>query len=235
VPAGSTCHQSEIDESGAHLCLRFDQVLGNIGTGALDIRFNRPAGATPTDGQLTPVAQRIYRSDGSARDIAGGSVEWHAIHQHYHLEGFAQSNLWAIDSHGNRSGPNPVATGDKVSFCIATTNINPAYWARRAFAADEYPAPDCLEPYASRGGRDFFKQGMSVGWTDEYNWFLPGQYVEVSGVPDGEYILDTTVDPTARLIESDKTNNCGAVRVRLSKMATASPEAELLGIGPACQ
>src|SRR3954467_15966717 len=39
VPAGSTCHQSEIDESHAKLCLRFDQVLGNIGTGPLDIRF----------------------------------------------------------------------------------------------------------------------------------------------------------------------------------------------------
>jgi hypothetical protein len=38
---------------------------------------------------------------------------------------------------------------------------------------------------------------MSVGWADTYNWFLPGQYVEVTGVLDGEYILDTTVDPTA--------------------------------------
>lgn len=28
VPAGSTCHQSEIDEDHAHTCLRFDQVLG---------------------------------------------------------------------------------------------------------------------------------------------------------------------------------------------------------------
>jgi hypothetical protein len=75
---------------------------------------------------------------------------------------------------------------------------------------------------------------MSVGWSDEYNWFLPGQYVEVTGVPNGDYILDTTVDPTNHLVESDKTNNCGSVRVRLSHMGTQNAQAELLGPGPAC-
>jgi lysyl oxidase len=234
VPAGSTCHQSEIDESGAHVCLRFDQVLGNIGTGPLDIRFDQPAGSTPHDDAQVPVRQRIYRSDGSFREVASGSVIWHAIHQHYHFDGFAQSRLWRSDIHGRRVGSAPIATGEKVSFCIATTNINPDYWAKRAFGADAYPAPDCLSPDSTSGGLDHFKQGMSVGWTDEYNWFLPGQYVEVSGVPDGDYVLDTTVDPTNRLIESDKTNNCGAVRVRLSAMDTPNPQAQGLGVGPSC-
>ncbi len=229
-----TCHQSEVDEDGAHLCLRFDQVLGNTGAGALDLRFNRAVGSVPTNHETTPVAQRIYASDGSSHDVAAGVVEWHAIHQHYHLEGFAQSNLWAIDAAGQRTGAVPVAVGNKVSFCIATTNINPAYWSHRAFAADEYPAPDCLQPYATSGGFDHFKQGMSVGWTDEYNWFLPGQYVEVTGVGDGDYILDTTVDPTGRLIESDKTNNCGSIYVRLTNMSSPIPQVEILGPGPAC-
>ena len=56
---------------------------------------------------------------------------------------------------------------------------------------------------------------------------------EVAGIA-GDYILDTTVDPTGRLIESDTTNNCGAVRIRLSQMGTPNPQAELLGPGPAC-
>jgi hypothetical protein len=234
VPPGSSCHQSEIDEDGAQTCLRFDQVLGNIGAGALDIRFSRLAGTTPVEDEEIPTSQRIYRSDGSSYDLPSGSVHWHGIHHHYHFNGFAQSRLWAVDGDGNRAGPAPVAIGNKVSFCIATTNINPDYWGQQAFGPDAYPAPDCLEPDSSSGGFDNFKQGMSVGWTDEYNWFLPGQYVEVTGVPDGDYILDTTVDPTDRLVESDKANNCGAVRVRLTDMGTANPQAELLGIGPAC-
>jgi hypothetical protein len=234
VPAGSTCHQSEIDESHAHVCLRFDQVLGNVGAGPLDIRFDQPAGVTPQDGQEIPVRQRIYRSNGTFNDVAAGNVHWHAIHGHYHFEGFAESRLWAVDKRGRRTGAAPVATGDKVSFCIATTNIDPAFWARQAFGADLYPAPDCLEPDSTSGGFDHFKQGMSVGWTDEYNWFLPGQYVEVSGVSNGDYILDTTVDPTNRLIESSRSNNCGSVRVRLTDMATPNPQAALLGVGPPC-
>jgi hypothetical protein len=231
-----SCHQSEVDEDGAQTCLRFDQVLGNIGAGPLDIRFDLPAGLDPVEGQPIPVRQRIYRSDGSFQDSPSGDVHFHAIHGHYHFDGFAQSVLWAIDSEGNRAGAAPVATGNKVSFCIATTSINPAYWGQQAFGPDAYPAPDCLEPYATSGGFDHFKQGMSVGWTDEYNWFLPGQYVEVTGVPDGDYILDTTVDPTARLFEELKTNNCGSVRVRLTGMGTSQPQAELLPEpGPACQ
>jgi hypothetical protein len=234
VPPGSTCHQSEIDEDGAQTCLRFDQVLGNIGTGALDIRFTQPAGVPPVDDQEVATVQRVYRSNGGFRDVPAGNVHFHAIHQHYHFVGFAQSNLWRTNEQGQRDGATPVATGNKVSFCIATTSINPEYWGRRAFGPDAYPAPDCLEPYATEGGLDHFKQGMSVGWTDEYNWFLPGQYVEVTGVTDGDYILDTTVDPTGRLIESDSTNNCGSVRIRLSQMGTTDPQAELLGAGPVC-
>ena len=122
---------------------------------------------------------------------------------------------------------------DGVAFGLPT-NINPLYWGVRGFGPDAYPAPNCLEPDSTSGGLDHYKQGMSVGWTDEYNWFLPGQYVEVTGVPDGDYILDTTVDPTGRLVESDKTNNCGSVRIRLGAMGTAEPQAELLGAGPPC-
>jgi len=235
APAGSNCFQSEIDESGAHDCLRFDQNLANIGEGALDLRFKSAVGITPTDGQLFPVVQRIYRSDGTFNDVSAGNVEWHAIHQHYHFVGFAQSKMWATDASGTtRVGTSPVATGDKVSFCIADTNINPSYWGVKSFSAQAYPAPDCLTPDSTSGGFNFFKQGMSAGWSDEYNWFLPGQYVEVTGVPDGTYILDTTVDPTGRLQEANTTNNCGSVRVQLTGMGTTAKHAELLGTGPAC-
>ena len=234
VPMGSSCFQSEIVERSAHTCLRFDQVLANAGSGPLDLRFDQPSGIVPVNGQPVSVRQRIYRSDGTFYDVPAGYVYWHAIHQHYHFDAFAQSKLWAVDASGNRAGTMPAATGDKVSFCIATTDINPAYWGQQAFGPDSYPAPDCIQPESTSGGFDHFKQGMSVGWADTYNWFLPSQYVEVTGVPDGDYILDTTVDPTNRLIESDKTNNCGAVRVRLAGMGSSNPQAQLLGIGPPC-
>jgi hypothetical protein len=234
VPHGSTCFHTEIVEQHAHLCLRFDQELANVGAGPLDLRFNRPAGITPVNGQKIPVRQRIYRSDGSHYDVPAGYVFWHAIHHHYHFAAFAQSDLWAVDVHGNRTGSKPVASGLKVSFCIATTDIDPAWWGRRGFGPDSYPAPACVAPQSRSHGLDHFKLGMSAGWADVYNWFLPGQFIDVSGVPDGSYLLDTTVDPLHRLIVSSRSGSCGSVRVRLSGMATAHPRARLLGIGPSC-
>ena len=233
VPAGSTCHQSEIDE-GAQVCLRFDQNFANRGEGAVDIRFDVPVGLNPVDGQTIPVVQRIYNSTGGYSDRAAGNVVWHAIHHHWHFQNFAQSNLWATDSNGNRTGSTPVASGNKNGFCLATTNIDPNYWGQPGLGSDDYPAPDCLQPYATSGGYNYFKMGLATGWSDEYNWFLPDQYVEVSNVPNGDYILDTTVDPTRRLTQSNTTNDCGSVRVRLSNMGTANPQAALLGTGPAC-
>jgi hypothetical protein len=41
---GQSCFDSERLEQGAVQCLRFDQVLQNIGTGALELRFTRQTG-----------------------------------------------------------------------------------------------------------------------------------------------------------------------------------------------
>lgn len=95
--------------------------------------------------------QRIRRSDGTFRDVASGNVIWHAIHGHYHFDGFAQSLLWAVDTHGDRTGAAPAGTGDKVSFCIATTSINPVHWGLRGFGTATHPAPDCLAPESTSG------------------------------------------------------------------------------------
>src|SRR5262249_51711901 len=39
-----TCYQSEVDEEGAKLCLRFDQTIANVGEGPMEMRFSVPAG-----------------------------------------------------------------------------------------------------------------------------------------------------------------------------------------------
>ncbi len=49
--------------------------------------------------------------------------------------------------------------------------------------------------------------GWSVGWGDEYDQTDPGQPIDLTGVPDGTYILPGTVDPNHLLTESDPTNN----------------------------
>ena len=48
-PAGASCFQSEMDEDGAQTCLRFDQIIANVGNGPVEIALSGPAGATPDE------------------------------------------------------------------------------------------------------------------------------------------------------------------------------------------
>ena len=44
-----------------------------------------------------------------------------------------------------------------------------------------------------------YPQGVSPGWVEEYPWDIEGQYVDITGLPEGAYFLVVTADPDARL------------------------------------
>ena len=68
-----------------------------------------------------------------------------------------------------------------MSFCIADIRIDA--WAEKGDGPRTYIAPDCLFPPLSDATVDQFKQGLNPGWADIYDWYIPDQYLEVSGVP----------------------------------------------------
>jgi Lysyl oxidase len=230
-PPGESCFPSETAEEGAQTCLRFDQVFANVGEGPLEMRF-----AIPRDpaSEARTIRQRIYRSDGPTHfdERPAGEWEFHEFHGHYHYTGFGVSRLWATDRSGGRAGVEPVRTARKVSFCI--TDIEIDAWGEKGNGPRTYPTPDCLFPTESDGQNDYLVQGITAGWADVYDWYLPDQYIEVTGVPDGVYILETIADPDNTILEANESNNCGSSYVRLSNVAT-SPTAELLGPGPRCE
>jgi hypothetical protein len=54
--------------------------------------------------------------------------------------------------------------------------------------------------------------GHSRGWGDTYPWGLVGQYLDITGLPDGRYRLRVTADGNSadrsdRFLDSDETNN----------------------------
>jgi Lysyl oxidase len=245
---GETCFPSEKAEEGAQTCLRFDQVFANTGEGPMEMRFVVPHDPSSPSHNIF---QRIFRSDGGFDERLAGEWEFHPAHEHFHFLGFGLSKLWRADSSGNlldslpirtrrhefrgkhNGSPNePIRTGRKVSFCLADTTIDS--WLKKGDGPRTYFAPDCLFPAFSDSDNDYLIQGITQGWADTYDWYLPDQYIEVTGVPDGYYLLETTVDPDNSLLESDETNNCGSVLIRLSQMGTSSPRAELIRNGPPC-
>ena len=58
-------------------------------------------------------------------------------------------------------------------------------------------------------------QGISAGCADVYGVDLGCQYLDVTGVPDGNYTLRVTVDPFARIAELNETNNVTTLAVVL--------------------
>jgi lysyl oxidase len=229
-PPGSTCFLSEMQEDGAQTCLRFDQIIANRGEGPVEIAWTVPTGSTPDEDVELPVSQRIYRSDGSHRDRPAGTVNYHTIHGHYHYSSFANALLWRSNKRGAQLGSAPVAASHKVSFCMADIRIDA--WGEKGDGPRKYYAPDCLLPQTSNGGIDEFRQGINNGWSDVYDWYIPDQYIEVTGVPSGYYRLEFCADPFNEIEEADESNNCIVNHVRLSGMEGPNKKVEVLGTIP---
>jgi hypothetical protein len=227
-PPGSSCFLSEVFEDGAQTCLRFDQIIANRGVGPIEIAFQVPSAAVPDDDTLFPVAQRLYNSDGTFIDRPGGTVEYHPVHQHYHYSSFANALLWRSNARGARLGPEPAAASHKVSFCMADIRIDA--WGEKGDGPRKYYAPDCLFPESSNEGVDQYRQGINNGWADVYDWYIPDQYIEVTGVPNGFYRLEFCADPLNEIEEEDETNNCIVNHIRLSGMEGPNKQVKVLGI-----
>jgi len=58
--------------------------------------------------------------------------------------------------------------------------------------------------------------GWSVGWGDEYDQTDSGQPIDLTGIPDGTYILHGIVDPRHVLTESNPNNNVIDTKIRIS-------------------
>ena len=227
---GDTCYPIETFEDGAQTCLRFDQVMANRGEGKLELKL-----AIPNDPEntATNAVQEIQTTDGTTYDRIAGSWEYHEAHGHFHYREFAQARLWQADSHGKRVGSAPVRTGHKVSFCIIDVRIDA--WAEEGDLPRQYGVPRCLFPTEFDDEYSYIVSGITRGWADVYDWYLPDQYIEVSGLPDGDYVVESIADPENGIVEEDESNNCFSNVIRLRDVDLPSRSVELLGDGQKCE
>jgi hypothetical protein len=178
------------------------QLVTNSATGGKEIRFSVTsfnwglgpleliAGETGSQGQN--VYQRVYKSDGTYEDYFAGTFVWHPEHNHFHFGDYALYSLAPI----NAPGGSP-KSGSKTTFCIMdTTKVD-----------GSLPGAPQQADYAVCGSTI---QGMSVGWGDTYGYHLPGQSVNITGNPSGDYCLTIQIDPKGKLCEADEPADCGS-------------------------
>jgi subtilisin-like proprotein convertase family protein len=174
---------------------RFATAVPNIGAGPMELR----GGAVLPDGDQE-VVQRIYQSDGGFRDVLAGEFTHHPEHGHIHFDDYASYSLREVLP-ANGVG-DVVATGAKISFCLLDIT---------AFDLD---LPNADQDGAYSGCNQV--QGISVGWADVYEANLADQWVDVTGLPPGQYWLENVIDPTNQLLESDETNNTTRILIDLA-------------------
>jgi hypothetical protein len=195
--------------------LRFASIIGNGGQGVVELRPDGPAASASNDcdGDGKPrndrrAYQRVFRdADGdgvftrgvdtmSDERFAGCSI-FHPAHDHWHFEEFARYRLVKP-----KSG-HVVAASEKVSFCVRDSI---------RFDGDLPGSPGLLH-YGNCTENS--TTGLSIGWADYYGSNLPGQELDVRGLPDGRYCLENEADPGARLDESDDGNNGESTLLRI--------------------
>ena len=181
------------DLSGATR-LVFSATTWNNGDGPLVL----VAGETDSAAVKQNVYQRVFLSDGSFYDRLAGAFEWHPLHNHFHFNDYALYSLQPFNAPGASE-----RTSTKTSFCVMdTTKVD-----TRLPDAPKKPV------YVTCGNAT---QGMSVGWGDTYGNQLPGQSIDLTGLPDGDYKLVIEADPKKRLLEINDSDNASCVLLRIS-------------------
>jgi hypothetical protein len=190
--------------------LRLSNTTANVGAGPLELQPRK----RDCDGDGNPAndrtaIQHIYHDvngdgvferhvDTTFDARVAGSFGFDVSHGHWHLHDFASYELLDLTSGAT------IAANEKVGFCLSDSVF-------------PYPGiPGAVRERRYRGCACNSVQGESIGHGDIYQWYLPGQWIDVTGVPDGEYCLVTTADPGGQLVESSDADNSFRQRIRLA-------------------
>lgn len=210
TPAENTdesCYPEERLEDGAERCLRFAASIANVGEGPFELLFDLTSFALDQR-----VVQEIARSDGSHRLHDAGTYTFHPTHGHVHYQSFAVYALHAVDDRGRRGAE--VVRSRKSDFCMIDTRL--VRFGERGNQGRRHGFPQCDAPSLATGEPTTMRQGISAGWADVYAWDLPGQYLDITGVPDGTYDVVIIANPFGALAEATAADNEAATRICLA-------------------
>jgi subtilisin-like proprotein convertase family protein len=220
VVANATVTQAEVEEGCARATtgrtlIRFDVKTPNFGPG--DLFFGH---VSCVSNDPSPQCQNVdcftapdCCCDGHSTCTASGDpgagpgFEFSCAHRHIHFDSFAQYRL--LNSRGEVA-----ATGHKQSFCLEDLE-------------------GATGPTCNRGVTAFTcgNEGIHAGCADVYDSALPCSFVDATGIPQGDYTLEVTIDPQDVINESNENNNVVTAPVHLAvgpqPTPTPQPTAQL--------
>jgi hypothetical protein len=185
--------------------LGFRSAVSNIGDGALVIEGHRGG---PEVG--TMIADQVVDRDGAPKAVIPDVGRLRYVvspdHRHWHLLGFDRYEL-------RRAGQRVAEVRDqKTGFCLGDRYIESGHALQSAAA----PAP----VFTSRCGLGEpqllgISEGISIGYGDDYAANLEGQYLRLTGLAAGRYVLVHRVNADRRLHETDYGNDAASLLLEL--------------------
>lgn len=205
-------HEVRSDIRPGRFHLIFSNAMANVGDGPLYMFAVKPKGKHAGDEQTQKVKQRIFRSDGTHYNRLAGVFVFHPAHNHTHVDDWAIYRLREVLPGGGVGAT--LGTSRKTSFCLLDSY---KYDTTLPNAPDDPQFSECNNQV----------QGISVGYEDLYDKSIPGQWIDVTDLPEGEYWLESEVDPKNNVLEKDETNNVARIKVTIEKTVTPpDPEPE---------
>ena len=179
--------------------LRFSAIIVNVGAGPF-----QAYGHTNAGGELS-VDQQFRTSGAIASHPTNARMYWSGDgHNHWHVRDLEQYVL-----EGQNTGR---LYGEKHGFCFWDNyRYNPLLAGYPANAV--YTGTNSCQ---TRGDGTVM-MGLSIGWGDIYPSNITDQYINISGLPAGEYTVTATADWANWFTESNEGNNATTARIRISK------------------
>ncbi len=198
--------QSAVVDGKRRFRLSFASAAENVGRGPLIIEGTRGSIGDPR----MDADQVVRRSDGTERRIPGvGQLEYvvDPTHDHWHLLTFMTYEL------RRAKGFKLVRPDEKTGFCLGDR-----YAATRW---SELPDRAARPVYLTNCGlrdRSLLKvvEGISVGYGDNYEPWRDAQWIDVTGLAAGRYVLIHRVNADRSLLEARRANNASSLAISIT-------------------
>ena len=201
--------------------LVFLSAVENTGIGPLLVSGRRPIRATAD----MSVDQLVRRADGSVATYPMRSRLRFVVsetHRHWHLLGFERYELRTLDGQA-------ISRDHKTGFCLGDRYDVDAQTRIPGEPSEAVWTQECGKGQPERLR---IREGLSPGFGDDYVPLLEGQYVDVTGLPPGRYVLVHRVNPRRDLLEASYANNAASVLLQLSRPAGGPPTVKILATCP---
>ena len=206
--------------------LVFLSSVENVGAGPLVVGGRRNAAE-----QEMTATQLVRRSDGSTARLPLRARLRFVVsesHRHWHLLGFETYELRTVDG-------GTLGRDHKTGFCLGDR-----YDASVRTRLPGEPARAFWTQECGRGQteRRRILEGISPGFGDDYVPLLEGQYIDVTSLAPGHYVLVHRVNFDRDLRESDYANNAASALLELVRDSAGKASFSVLRTcpdAPACR